>query len=209
MLRSDNADRRLTPLGRQLGLVDDRRWRLFQVGGCLTGRPAWPGLLQLPARLPVLAPTAARLRPTSRRPHPPRALQEKQARIDGERQRLEAVRVPAEHPLVAAAEAVSGQKVPPVVTLADLLRRPHVHYRLLREHGVGAQPLDLVAAEAAAAAASSGSEGVAASQQPPEAQAAAAADAQQQQQQRQPVGISTPPGLLTAAEAEATEIDIK
>ncbi len=40
LLREDNADQRLTPIGREMGLVDDARWRFFERKHAAIGREA-------------------------------------------------------------------------------------------------------------------------------------------------------------------------
>lgn len=118
--------------------------------------------------------------------------------------------MPPSHPLLAAAEAVSGQGVPTVVTLADLLRRPHVHYPLLQQHGLGAATLEVSAVEAASEAAAS-TAGSSCSSSAAGAAEEAQQDAQQDAQQQQQQDVQQPPVLqaLTTAEQEAAEIDIK
>ena len=93
MLREDNADLRLTEVGRGLGLVDDARWRAFSA---------------------------------------------KRERIDGERARLEALRV---GPSSRCAEALAGVLGAPLTrdcSAFDLLKRPETSYRALVEvEGLG------------------------------------------------------------------------
>ncbi len=85
VLRQDNADQRLTPLGREIGLISDDRWAAFQA---------------------------------------------KQARIDGERQRLESTRLSPKNPKVQAFFQGKGYGLPEGgLSLADLLKRPEVNYQ--------------------------------------------------------------------------------
>ena len=51
-----------------------------------------------------------------------------QERIEEERRRLGSTRVQADAAVAVAAAALSGQPVTNVISLEDLLRRPHVHY---------------------------------------------------------------------------------
>lgn len=91
LLRPDNADRRLTPMGRELGLIDDRRWSLFQ---------------------------------------------KKQERMEREVCRLEKTVVRATEPVMAEIQRASGGSSDSNPTLADLLRRPAITTKMLRELSV-------------------------------------------------------------------------
>jgi tRNA uridine 5-carboxymethylaminomethyl modification enzyme len=90
ILRGDNADRRLTPIGRDAGLVDDDRWTTYI---------------------------------------------EKITKVESSMSQLESVRVREDSDLAADAERVSGQKITQMISLAEILKRPHVHFDVLERHG--------------------------------------------------------------------------
>lgn len=104
ILRGDNADRRLTPLGRELGLIDDRRWQLFE---------------------------------------------DKLQAMEGEKQRLETVRLKVSDPVAPVVEEETGAAIKGSITLADLLRRPGMHAADLVRHGLADADLPLPVREGA------------------------------------------------------------
>lgn len=97
ILRSDNADQRLTPLGREVGLIDDRRWTLFT---------------------------------------------RKQDNITVEKERLHVTRLKEQDAAGVAIATETGQAIKGSITLADLLRRPGIHYLNLNQHGLGNPDLE-------------------------------------------------------------------
>jgi tRNA uridine 5-carboxymethylaminomethyl modification enzyme len=104
LLRSDNADQRMTPLGREIGLIDDRRWDLF----------------------------------TS-----------KQKQIVAEKERLYSTRI-KEHEEVGRAIAQNTQQaIKGSISLADLLRRPGIHYIDLERYALGNTSLNQAEKEGA------------------------------------------------------------
>ncbi len=104
ILRSDNADQRLTPLGYKIGLINRRRWQLFQ---------------------------------------------DKQAQIIAEKERLHETRIKENNEAGIAIAADTQQKIKGSVSLADLLRRPQVHYEDLERYGLGNMSLNQAEKEGA------------------------------------------------------------
>jgi tRNA uridine 5-carboxymethylaminomethyl modification enzyme len=92
LLRSDNADQRMTPLGREIGLIDNRRWNLFT---------------------------------------------RKQEQIIAEKERLHSTRIKEHEDIGRAIFQDTQQAIKGSITLADLLRRPGIHYIDLERYALG------------------------------------------------------------------------
>jgi tRNA uridine 5-carboxymethylaminomethyl modification enzyme len=104
LLRSDNADQRMTPLGREIGLIDDRRWDLFT---------------------------------------------RKQEQIVAEKERLHTTRIKEHDDIGKAIAQETQQAIKGSITLADLLRRPGIHYVDLERYALGNTSLNQAEKEGA------------------------------------------------------------
>lgn len=124
LLRSDNADSRLTPLGREIGLIDDRRWKLYQ---------------DKQARI---AEEKERLKTVKITGLLPFFLYES---LFSCMQVMEpggfGVDLLSVGDLSADVTQLSGQPVKGSSTLESLLKKPHIHYKVFDKHGFGNEQL--------------------------------------------------------------------
>lgn len=62
-----------------------------------------------------------------------------------ERERLEETRVAATDAICQEAQRLNGQNISGIISLKELLRRPHIHYDILHTHGhTPASPVTLL-----------------------------------------------------------------